>query len=94
LGCATGRDDLSIHHHACCQPLPQQLQDPPVADPPLDHAQQLLVIDRPETVLDIRWAWYWAGDFPIPTDVTATTSVIPTASNSVYKRAVVIEVAG
>jgi hypothetical protein len=42
----------------------------------------------------VSWAWYWAGDFPVPTDVTATTSVIPTASGSVYKRGVALEVAG
>jgi hypothetical protein len=51
--------------------------------PPIDRLGQWLSM-----------AWYWAGDFPIPTDVTATTSVIPTASASVYKRAMAIEVAG
>jgi hypothetical protein len=51
--------------------------------PPLDRLQQ--------------WAsltWTWIGDFSIPTDVTATSSIIPTASNAAYKRAVTIEHAG
>lgn len=47
---------------------------------PLDRLQQI-----------IAQSWYWIGGFVIPTDVTANTNIIPTATNSYYKRAVVIE---
>jgi len=50
---------------------------------PLDRLQQWMSL-----------SWTWIGDFAIPTDLTATTSIIPTASNALYKRAVVIETAG
>jgi hypothetical protein len=40
---------------------------------------------------DIAQTWTWIGDFAIPTDLTATVDIIPTASNSLYKRCVVIE---
>lgn len=40
---------------------------------------------------DVSMAWTWIGDFAIPTDLTATNSIIPTASNALFKRAVVIE---
>lgn len=39
----------------------------------------------------IAQSWYWIGGFTVPTDLTASTSVIPTASNSYYKRGVVFE---
>lgn len=51
--------------------------------PPLDRLQRT-----------ISMTWTWVGGFAVPTDLTATTSIIPTASNSLYKRAAVIEVAG
>ena len=47
---------------------------------PLDRLQQI-----------IAQSWYWIGGFVVPTDVTATSLVIPTATNSYYKRAVIIE---
>lgn len=47
---------------------------------PLDRLQQI-----------IAQSWYWIGGFAVPTDMTANTSVIPTATNSYYKRAVVLE---
>jgi len=47
---------------------------------PLDRLQQI-----------IAQSWYYIGGFVVPTDVTATTAIIPTASNSYYKRGVVIE---
>jgi hypothetical protein len=47
---------------------------------PLDRLQQI-----------IAQSWYWIGGFAVPTDVTANTSIIPTASNSYFKRAVVLE---
>lgn len=46
-------------------------------------------IDRLQQV--IAQSWYWIGGYAVPTDVTANTLVIPTATNSYYKRAVVIE---
>lgn len=50
---------------------------------PLDRLQQI-----------VAQSWTWIGDYAVPTDLTATTSIIPTASNALYKRAVVIEHAG
>ena len=47
---------------------------------PLDRLQQI-----------IAQSWYWVGGYAVPTDVTANTNIIPTATNSYYKRAVVIE---
>jgi hypothetical protein len=46
-------------------------------------------LDRLKQV--IAQSWYWIGGFALPTDLTANTSVIPTATNSYLKRAVVIE---
>lgn len=50
---------------------------------PLDRLQQI-----------IAQSWYWIGGFALPTDITANTQIIPTASNSYLKRAVVVETAG
>jgi hypothetical protein len=47
---------------------------------PLDRLQQI-----------IAQSWYWIGGFAVPTDVTANQNIIPTATNSYFKRAVVIE---
>jgi hypothetical protein len=47
---------------------------------PLDRLKQI-----------IAQSWYWIGGFAVPTDVTANQNIIPTATNSVYKRAVIIE---
>lgn len=47
---------------------------------PLDRLQQI-----------IAQSWYWIGGFAVPTDATANPTIIPTASNSYFKRAVVIE---
>lgn len=50
---------------------------------PLDRLQQI-----------IAQSWYWIGGFTAPTDQTVNPNIIPTASASYYKRAVVIEHAG
>ncbi|GBQ57786.1 DUF4043 domain-containing protein [Komagataeibacter swingsii] len=42
----------------------------------------------------IAQSWSWIGGFALPTDLTADTSVIPTATNSYLKRGVVIESLG
>lgn len=47
---------------------------------PIDRLQQI-----------IAQSWYWIGGFALPTDATANTNIIPTATNSYYKRAIVIE---
>jgi len=47
---------------------------------PLDRFQEI-----------ITQSWKWRGGFCVPTDVTATSTVIPTAGPSYWKRAVVIE---
>ena len=51
--------------------------------PPLDRFAQLLTL-----------SWFWGGAFATPTDATATSAIIPTASAALYKRAVVAEVVG
>ncbi|MCI4431607.1 MAG: hypothetical protein JHC40_20860 [Burkholderiales bacterium] len=47
---------------------------------PIDRLQQI-----------IAQSWFWIGGFTAPTDATATQNIIPTASQTYYKRAVVIE---
>ena len=47
---------------------------------PLDRLKQI-----------IAQSWYWIGGYAVPTDVTANTNIIPTATNSYFKRGVVIE---
>jgi len=47
---------------------------------PLDRLQQI-----------IGQSWYWIGGYAVPTDVTANANVLPTATNSYFKRAVVVE---
>lgn len=47
---------------------------------PLDRLSQI-----------IAQSWYWIGGFAVPSDQTANPNVIPTASNSYYKRGVVFE---
>lgn len=54
------------------------------------------IIRSPLDVLQ-QWAtlaWTWIGGFAVPTDMTATTQIIPTASNALYKRSVILETAG
>lgn len=41
----------------------------------------------------IAQSWYWIGGFAVPTDITANSTIIPTAGNSYFKRAVVVETA-
>ncbi len=40
------------------------------------------------------WAWDWIGGYAVPTDLTANSAIIPTASNAYFKRAVIAEHAG
>ena len=47
---------------------------------PLDRLRQI-----------IAQSWYWIGAFCAPTDTTTDPTIIPTATNAAYKRAVVIE---
>lgn len=51
--------------------------------PPIDRLQQFCSL-----------TWQWIGAFAVPSDITATTSIIPTASNALFKRSVVVEHAG
>ncbi len=67
----------------------------PIADTML--VDNVLQIVRPPLDRLNRFAslsWHWIGDYAVPTDVTATPSIIPTASNAAWKRAVVVEHAG
>jgi len=43
---------------------------------------------------DVALTWTWIGSFAQPSDATATTSIIPTASSAMYKRAVIMEHVG
>ncbi len=47
---------------------------------PLDRFQEI-----------IAQTWKWRGGFCVPTDVTANPTILPTAGQAVWKRAVVIE---
>lgn len=47
---------------------------------PLDRLQQI-----------VAQSWYYIGGFAVPTDITATQLIIPTASLAYYKRAVILE---
>lgn len=43
-----------------------------------------------------RWysfAWDWIGGYAVPTDLTATSAIIPTANSALFKRAVFAEIA-
>lgn len=46
-------------------------------------------MDRLQTTVSL--SWMWVGDYAVPTDLTATPSIIPTASSAAFKRGVVIE---
>lgn len=50
---------------------------------PLDRLQQI-----------IAQSWYWIGGFCTPSDIGTSTSIIPTATNAAYKRAIMIEHVG
>ncbi len=50
---------------------------------PIDRLQQI-----------IAQSWYWIGGFAVPSDVTTNATTVPTATNSAYKRAVIVEHAG
>ena len=45
--------DHAVFHHACHEPLPQQLEHPPVRDAPSHQLHQFLVVDAPEVVPDV-----------------------------------------
>ena len=47
---------------------------------PIDRLQQI-----------IAQSWYWIGGFCTPSDTTTSPTIIPTATNAVFKRAVMIE---
>ncbi len=47
---------------------------------PIDRLQQI-----------IAQSWYWIGGFCVPSDVTTTPQTVPTATNSTFKRAVMVE---
>jgi hypothetical protein len=51
-----------------------------VTRPPLDRLKQI-----------VSQSWYSIKGFAVPTDVTASTDIIPTANNSYFKRAVLFE---
>jgi hypothetical protein len=50
---------------------------------PIDRLQQI-----------IAQSWYWIGGFCAPSDTTTNPTVVPTATNAAFKRAVMIEHVG
>jgi len=46
-------------------------------------------VDRLKQI--ISQAWNWIGGYTVPTDITTNPNSIPTATNSAYKRAIVLE---
>jgi hypothetical protein len=50
---------------------------------PIDRLQQI-----------IAQSWYWIGGFCTPSDTTTNPTTIPTSTNAVFKRAVLVEHAG
>jgi hypothetical protein len=50
---------------------------------PIDRLQQI-----------IAQSWYWIGGFCTPSDTTTNPATIPTSTNAVFKRAVLVEHAG
>jgi N4-gp56 family major capsid protein len=46
-------------------------------------------IDRLQQI--IAQSWYWIGGYCAPSDTTTNPTTVPTATNAVYKRAVIIE---
>lgn len=54
-----------------------------VSRPPIDVWSQV-----------ITQGWFWVGGFTVPTDITAYQEIFPTASDSYWKRGVVVEYAG
>jgi hypothetical protein len=50
---------------------------------PIDRLQQI-----------IAQSWYWIGGFCAPSDTTTSSTIIPTATNAAYKRAIMIEHVG
>jgi hypothetical protein len=52
-----------------------------VTRPPLDRFKQI-----------VSQSWYTIKGFAVPTDVTATPEIIPTANQSYNKRAIMFEV--
>jgi hypothetical protein len=60
----------------------------------VDNVAQILRAPLDRMQQNLSQTWVWIGDYAIPSDLTATTSIIPTASNALYKRSVALEVAG
>jgi hypothetical protein len=58
----------------------------------VDHVAQIMraALDRLAQLFTA--SWFWGGGFTVPTDITATTTIIPTASSALYKRAAVAEI--
>jgi hypothetical protein len=60
----------------------------------VDNVLQIIrpPIDRLNRFASLSWTWI--GDYAVPTDLTATPSIIPTASSAAWKRACVVAHAG
>lgn len=68
-------------------------------NPGVVHAEQVddtVQLCRYPTDMFARWytfAWDWIGGYAVPTDLTATASIIPTSNSALFKRAIVAEIA-
>jgi site-specific DNA recombinase len=47
------RVHLAVFHHTCLEPLPYQLEHPPVRDAPCHERHELAVVDAPEIVANV-----------------------------------------
>jgi hypothetical protein len=66
-----------------------------IAEPVVSNGVAMIVVPPIDALQ--RWArlsWTFVGAWVVPSDATATPTIIPTASNANWKRAVVIEHAG
>lgn len=58
----------------------------------INHVAQILRHQLDRFAQLMTASWFWGGGFTVPTDITATTTIIPTASSALYKRAAVAEI--
>lgn len=66
--------------------------DNPLADERVVDGVRMVTrapMDRLQEI--VAQSWSWIGGFAVPSDTTANPTVLPTATNSAFKRAVVIE---
>jgi hypothetical protein len=86
-----GADAIVQGHYEMMQKY-LEMQDAPLHKViVVDHVAQILrgALDRFAQLFSA--SWFWGGGFTVPSDITATNTIIPTASAALYKRCAVIE---